>query len=66
MSSRKRAAFQSRFRRIRTTRTTEATAHAFRKAGRQRRYRDAIMVTTLAPCWYRSSLIVQLQNIGEV
>src|SRR3546814_1339476 len=23
---------------------------AFRKAGRQRRYRDTIMVTTLAPC----------------
>src|SRR5271156_426486 len=25
---------------------------AFRKAGRQRRYQDTIMVTTLAPCWY--------------
>jgi cytosine deaminase len=24
---------------------------AFRNAGRQRRYRDTIMVTTLAPCW---------------
>src|SRR5260370_39191680 len=24
---------------------------AFRKAGRQRSYRDNIMVTTLAPCW---------------
>jgi len=24
---------------------------AFRKAGRQRRYSDKIMVTTLAPCW---------------
>lgn len=23
---------------------------AFRKAGRQRRYRDTVMVTTLAPC----------------
>lgn len=27
---------------------------AFRKAGRQRRYKDTIMVTTLAPCWYCS------------
>ena len=25
---------------------------AFRNAGRQRSYRDKIMVTTLAPCWY--------------
>ena len=25
---------------------------AFRKAGRQRSYRDKILVTTLAPCWY--------------
>ncbi|MEQ1763602.1 MAG: nucleoside deaminase, partial [Pyrinomonadaceae bacterium] len=25
---------------------------AFRNAGRQRSYRDTIMVTTLAPCWY--------------
>ena len=24
---------------------------AFRNAGRQRSYRDLIMVTTLAPCW---------------
>ena len=32
---------------------------AFRKAGRQRRYRDTIMVTTLAPCWYCSGLIRQ-------
>src|SRR5581483_6245376 len=32
---------------------------AFRKAGRQRNYRDTIMVTTLAPCWYCSGLIVQ-------
>src|SRR5260221_13550234 len=34
---------------------------AFRKAGRQRRYQDTIMVTTLAPCWYCSGLIVQFQ-----
>ena len=38
---------------------------AFRKAGRQRRYQDTIMVTTLAPCWYCSGLIVQFQ-IGMV
>ena len=31
---------------------------AFRKAGRQRRYQDTIMVTTLAPCWYCSGLAV--------
>jgi len=34
---------------------------AFRKAGRQRRYRDTIMVTTLAPCWYCSGLIRQFR-----
>lgn len=38
---------------------------AFRKAGRQRHYRDTIMVTTLAPCWYCSGLVVQFQ-IGTV
>jgi len=38
---------------------------AFRKAGRQRSYRDTIMVTTLAPCWYCSGLIVQF-GIGAV
>jgi cytosine deaminase len=38
---------------------------AFRKAGRQRSYRDAVMVTTLAPCWYCSGLIRQF-NIGTV
>ena len=38
---------------------------AFRKAGRQRRYQDTIMVTTLAPCWYCSGLIVQFK-IGTV
>ena len=38
---------------------------AFRKAGRQRTYRDKIMVTTLAPCWYCSGLIVQFK-IGKV
>ena len=38
---------------------------AFRKAGRQRSYRDKIMVTTLAPCWYCSGLIRQFR-IGTV
>ena len=38
---------------------------AFRKAGRQTSYRDKIMVTTLAPCWYCSGLIRQF-NFGKV
>ncbi len=38
---------------------------AFRRAGRQRSYRDKIMVTTLAPCWYCSGLIRQF-GIGTV
>lgn len=38
---------------------------AFRKAGRQTNYRDKILVTTLAPCWYCSGLIRQF-NIGTV
>ncbi|MDH3402663.1 MAG: nucleoside deaminase [Acidobacteriota bacterium] len=38
---------------------------AFRKAGRQTSYRDTIMVTTLAPCWYCSGLVRQF-GIGAV
>jgi len=38
---------------------------AFRKAGRQTNYRETIMVTTLAPCWYCSGLIRQFK-IGTV
>lgn len=38
---------------------------AFRKAGRQRSYRDTIMVTTLAPCWYCTGLVRQF-GIGTV
>jgi creatinine deaminase len=38
---------------------------AFRRAGRQRTYRDKIMVTTLAPCWYCSGLVRQF-GIGIV
>ena len=32
---------------------------AFRRAGRQKSYRNLIMVTTLAPCWYCSGLVRQ-------
>lgn len=38
---------------------------AFRKAGRQRSYRNTIMVTTLAPCWYCCGLVRQF-GIGTV
>ena len=38
---------------------------AFRRAGRQRGYRDTTMATTLAPCWYCSGLIRQF-GIGRV
>jgi cytosine deaminase len=38
---------------------------AFRKAGRQKTYRDKVMVTTLAPCWYCSGLVRQF-GIGTV
>src|SRR5579871_1963931 len=34
---------------------------AFRRAGRQRSYRNLIMVTTLAPCWYCSGLVRQFR-----
>ena len=48
---------------------SDASVHgetdAFRKAGRQRTYRDKIMVTTLAPCWYCSGLVRQFK-IGTV
>ncbi|HUY82440.1 MAG TPA: nucleoside deaminase [Acidobacteriaceae bacterium] len=36
-----------------------AETDAFRRAGRQASYRDLIMVTTLAPCWYCSGLVRQ-------
>lgn len=42
-----------------------AETAAFKNAGRQKSYRDKIMVTTLAPCWYCSGLIKQFQ-IGTV
>ena len=39
--------------------SAHAETDAFRNAGRQRSYRDLIMVTTLAPCWYCSGLARQ-------
>jgi cytosine/creatinine deaminase len=42
-----------------------AETHAFQRAGRQRSYRNLIMVTTLAPCWYCSGLIRQF-GFGSV
>lgn len=45
--------------------SVHAETDAFRKAGRQRSYRDKVMVTTLAPCWYCSGLVRQF-NIGTV
>lgn len=38
---------------------------AFRRAGRQRGYRDKVLATTLAPCWYCSGLVRQF-GIGRV
>jgi cytosine deaminase len=38
---------------------------AFRRAGRQRSYRNTVMVTTLAPCWYCSGLVRQF-GIGRL
>jgi cytosine deaminase len=38
---------------------------AFRRAGRQRGYRDKILATTLAPCWYCSGLVRQF-GIGTL
>jgi cytosine deaminase len=34
---------------------------AFRRAGRQKSYKDLVMVTTLAPCWYCSGLLRQFR-----
>ena len=45
--------------------SVHAEIDAFRKAGRQKTYRDTIMVTTLAPCWYCSGLIRQF-HMGSV
>ena|SRR5205814_1601293 len=45
--------------------SVHAETDAFRRAGRQRSYRDKIMVTTLSPCWYCSGLVRQF-GIGTV
>jgi creatinine deaminase len=42
-----------------------AETNAFHNAGRQRSYRDTVMVTTLSPCWYCSGLVRQF-GIGRV
>lgn len=42
-----------------------AETNAFKNAGRQRSYRDKILVSTLAPCWYCSGLVKQFK-IGTV
>lgn len=45
--------------------SAHAETEAFRDAGRQTDYRETIMVTTLAPCWYCSGLVRQF-GIGQV
>lgn len=45
--------------------SVHAETDAFRRAGRQKSYRNLVMVTTLAPCWYCSGLVRQFR-IGTV
>jgi len=49
--------------------TLDPSAHAevdaFRSAGRLKSYREVILVSTLAPCWYCSGLVRQFR-IGTV
>jgi cytosine deaminase len=45
--------------------SAHAEVEAFRDAGRRRSYRDTIIATTLAPCWFCSGLIRQF-GIGTV
>ena len=45
--------------------SAHAEVEAFRAAGRRRSYRDTIIATTLAPCWYCSGMIRQF-GIGTV
>src|SRR5215208_8173044 len=45
--------------------SAHAEVEAFRNAGRRRSYRDTIIATTLAPCWFCSGLIRQF-GIGTV
>lgn len=39
--------------------SAHAEVDAFRNAGRRPSYRDTVMSTTLAPCWYCSGLVRQ-------
>jgi cytosine/creatinine deaminase len=39
--------------------SAHAEVDAFRNAGRRRSYRDTVVSTTLAPCWYCSGMIRQ-------
>lgn len=41
--------------------SVHAETDAFRRAGRQRSYRNLVMATTLAPCWYCSGLVRQFR-----
>jgi creatinine deaminase len=41
--------------------SVHAETDAFRRAGRKRSYREMVMVTTLAPCWYCSGLVRQFR-----
>jgi cytosine deaminase len=45
--------------------SAHAEVEAFRDAGRRRSYRDTVISTTLAPCWYCSGLIRQF-GMGAV
>ena len=45
--------------------SAHAETDAFRRAGRLRSYRDTVLVSTLAPCWYCSGLVRQF-GIGTV
>ena len=41
--------------------SVHAETDAFRNAGRQRSYRDTVIVTPLAPCWYCCGLVRQFR-----
>ena len=45
--------------------SVHAETDAFRKAGRRTDYRECVLVSTLAPCWYCSGLVRQFR-IGTV
>lgn len=45
--------------------SAHAETDAFRRAGRRSDYRECVLVSTLAPCWYCSGLVRQFR-IGSV